>query len=33
MSDKSTLRRCDIVHAYYRGVIDTLYENYGGVPC
>ena len=33
MSDKSTLRRCDIVHAYYEGVIDTLYKNYGGVPC
>lgn len=33
MSDKSTLRRCDIVHAYYGGVIDTLYKNYGGVPC
>ena len=33
MSDKSTLRRCDIVRAYYGGVIDTLYKNYGGVPC
>ena len=33
MSDKSTLRRCDIVHAYYGGVIDTLYKNYGGVLC
>lgn len=33
MSDKSTLRRCDIVRAYYGGVIDTLYKNYGGVLC
>ena len=33
MSDKSTLRRCDIVRAYYGGVIDTLYKNYGGALC
>ena len=33
MSDKSTIRRCDIVRAYYGGVIDTLYKNYGGVLC
>ena len=33
MSNKSTLRRCDIVRAYYGGVIDTLYKNYGGVLC
>ena len=33
MSDEATLRRCPIVRAYYGGVIDTLYKNYGGEQC
>ncbi len=33
MSDEATKRRCDITRAYYKGVIDVLVENYGGVSC
>lgn len=33
MSDKAAEVRCKTIHAYYEGVIDALYKNYGGIPC